>query len=75
MTAISHTANFSTADALPRILADLACPACGYPYPPDEQRPMTDNRLRIFCDGCGAFITISLSDEQAQTLYQRSSTP
>ncbi len=59
-------------DALPRILAE--CPACGYTFAADERRPTTDNTMRVFCDGCGAFMTISLSDEQTRALRPPSST-
>jgi len=68
---ISHTATFGAADMLPRILEDLACPACGYRDPDDAYNWITDNKLRIFCDCCGAFVTIWLSDEQANAIHRR----
>jgi len=68
---ISHTAKFSPADTLPRILEDLACPACGHQDRRDAPRSITGNKMRIFCDCCGAFITITLSDEQARALRRR----
>ena len=41
------------------------CPACGHEELGDAHLRITDNSLRIFCNGCGAFITITLNDEQA----------
>ena len=68
MSHISHTATFSPADPPTRILEDLACPGCGHQDPTDAHRPISENRMRIFCDCCGAFITIVLSDEQARAI-------
>jgi transcription elongation factor Elf1 len=54
------------------MLADLACPACGHV----ESRELPDriamNRMRIFCDCCGAFVTILLNDEQVEAIRGRS---
>ena len=74
MTGICHTAKFSATDALPRILEDLVCPACGHQDPGDAHSSITDNRIRIFCDCCGAFVTILLSDKQALVLRRHSAT-
>jgi hypothetical protein len=50
------------------MLADLACPACGNV----ESRELPDriamNQMRIFCDCCGAFVTIMLTDEQVEAI-------
>ena len=72
---ISRTAQFSPSDTLPRILEDLACPACGHQEPGHACRSVVDGKMRIFCDSCGAFITISLSDEQARVLRALGSDP
>lgn len=74
MSRISHTATFG-ADASPdRIRDQLACPACGHRDLGDAHLRMTDNTVRIFCSGCGAFITIALSDEQARAIRRCSAT-
>lgn len=65
---IVHAAKFSRTDTQPRILEDLACPACGRQEPADASTRITDNKIRIFCEGCGAFITVLLNDEQANAL-------
>jgi hypothetical protein len=67
---ISHNATFSPDDPLPTILADLACPECGNPDPGDAHGRITDNRVRFFCDCCGAFITVVLTDEQARAMHR-----
>jgi len=74
MSHVSRTATFNPGDAPGRILEDLACPACGHDDPGHAQRPIGDNKMRIFCDCCGAFITIALSDEQAQAIHRLSIT-
>lgn len=71
---ISHTAKFSPADTYSRILEDLACPSCGHQDPGVARSPITHNKIRVFCDSCGAFITISINDEQASAIH-RSSAP
>jgi hypothetical protein len=68
MTQISRTARFAPNDTLPVILADLACPACGRQDPRSVNGLIAGNRIRLFCDACGAFVTIALDDEQAQTI-------
>lgn len=75
MPEISRTAQFSPSDPLPHILEDLACPACGHQQPGARYRSVVDKKMRIFCDRCGAFITISLSDEQARVLRELGSDP
>jgi hypothetical protein len=67
---ISHTANFRPTDTLPTILEDLACPACGYQDPGEAHHRITHNMIHIFCDCCGAFTTILLSDEQARAIQR-----
>jgi transcription elongation factor Elf1 len=66
---ISRTAQFSPGDTAERIREDLACPACGHQDLGDAHPRVTSNELRIFCEGCGAFITISMNDEQVRTIY------
>ncbi len=70
MSYVSHTATFSPTDPLARMLQDLDCPICGHHDPGDAHRWITDNKVRIFCDCCGAFITISMTDEQARAIHQ-----
>jgi hypothetical protein len=72
LTHVSHTATFTPADMPARILEDLACPACGYHDPRHADRPISNNQIRIFCDSCGVFITIALSDEQARAIHRAS---
>lgn len=67
---ILHTAQFSPTDTARRILEDLACPACGRQDPADAYSLITNNKIRVFCDGCGAFITIALNDEQARAIHR-----
>lgn len=73
MSQISHTATFSPVDPLPRILQDLACPACGHQgaEPPNW---ISDNTLGVFCDCCGAFVSIAVSDGQAGVIRGWSAT-
>lgn len=68
MPELTHTAHFAAADALDRMLEEIACPACGYRDPADSYRVSRENRVRFFCDGCGAFVTILLSDAQAEAV-------
>lgn len=65
MRELTHIAQFSPVDEPSQILLDLACPACGHQDPGDLRQRVSDNKLRIFCDCCGAFTTVLLSDEQA----------
>jgi transcription elongation factor Elf1 len=69
---IFHTATFKPDDSPARIREEFACPSCGHGDPGDTHLRITDNSLRIFCTGCGAFITIVLSDEQAQAVRRGS---
>ncbi len=71
MTRISRTASFAPDDPPLVILDDLACPACGRQDPRAFRCPISDNRLRLFCDGCGAFVTVLLSDEQALAIERQ----
>jgi hypothetical protein len=73
LTEITRTAEFAPADATPWILRDIACPACGYRDPAGPERLSPGNRVRFFCDGCGAFVTILLSDAQAAAVRRWSS--
>jgi len=66
MSYISHTASFDPRDLPSVILADLACPNCGHQDLGDACDRITDRKLLIFCDGCGAFISTLLSDEQTE---------
>ncbi len=68
MTQISHTAEFRPDDPPAEILGELTCHACEHGQPGPLPRPITDNRLRIFCDRCGTFTTIVLSDEQVRAV-------
>lgn len=66
MTVITRTPTFGPGDPAERIIAEIACPACGYRDPAETYRVSPGNRVRFFCDGCGAFVTILLSDAQAE---------
>lgn len=68
MPGITRTARFRPADAVPEILGDIACPACGYLDPAEVSRFGSGKRVRFFCDGCGAFVTVLLDDAQAETV-------
>jgi hypothetical protein len=70
-----HTASFSPADDPVRILADLACPACGHHEPGPAYDRVVENKIRVFCDCCGAFVTITVSDEQAHAIRRWSARP
>jgi transcription elongation factor Elf1 len=50
------------------MLADLACPACGHVESRELPERIAMNRMRIFCDCCGAFVTILLNDEQVEAI-------
>jgi hypothetical protein len=65
---ISRHARFRASDPPALILEDLACPVCGFRDPGEPHLRITDNTIRIFCDGCGAFITILLDDEQGRAI-------
>jgi hypothetical protein len=62
---ITHTARLRTGDSVAQVLEDLACPACGHRDPGEAFPSITDGTVRRFCDCCGAFVTIRLSEEQA----------
>jgi hypothetical protein len=66
MAEITRTAQFGPADALARMLDDISCSVCGYREPADTYRLSVGNNVRYFCDGCGAFVTISLNPQQAE---------
>lgn len=68
MTVITRSAGFDPTDTAERILAAISCPACGYRDPSDIYRVTLANRVRFFCDGCGAFVTLLLSDAQADVV-------
>jgi hypothetical protein len=68
MTVIRRSASFGPADTAERIRAEIACPACGYRDPADAYRVTPGDRVRFFCDGCGAFVTIVLSAAQAEAM-------
>jgi len=68
MTNLTRPATFRETDPLTTILADLTCPRCGYQEPGSTPPPVADGSLRIFCEGCGAFITILLTAGQARAL-------
>jgi transcription elongation factor Elf1 len=74
MSQVFHIAKFSPEDSPSRIREELACPACGHQDPGDAHLRIADNTVRIFCSSCGAFITIALSDEQAQAIRSCSAT-
>jgi len=71
---LSHTAEFSPTDDSAAILTDLACPACGHQGPGPASGGIMDDKLRMFCDCCGAFVTITLNEEQARAIRRRSET-
>ena len=68
MREIIHTARFRPGDSLTQMLEDLACPGCGNRDPGEAFPSVTGDTVRMFCDGCGAFVTILLSEEQADAL-------
>lgn len=72
MPEVTHTATFRAADTFSRILEDMICPVCGYRDPADTYRLAPGNKVRFFCDGCGALVTVLLSAEQADVVQHRS---
>ena len=64
MSQILRTATFRPNDPLQRILEDLACPVCGFQSPDVAVSRPGGNRIRVFCDCCGTFVTIQLTDAQ-----------
>jgi transcription elongation factor Elf1 len=71
---IRHTATFSPDDSPARIREAFACPSCGHQDPGDAYLRITENTVRIFCSGCGSFITFTLTDDQADAIRRRSTT-
>jgi predicted RNA-binding Zn-ribbon protein involved in translation (DUF1610 family) len=67
MIVITRNAQLPPADETGRILEDITCPACGWRDPAAEYRLTPGNKVRFFCDGCGAFVTILFSDARAET--------
>lgn len=74
MSRVFHIATFSPDDSPARIREELVCPACGHQDPGEAHLRISDNTVRIFCSACGAFVTITLSDEQAQAIRRCSAT-
>jgi transcription elongation factor Elf1 len=74
MSQVFHIATFSPDDSPARIREELVCPACGHEDPGEAHLRISENTLRIFCSACGAFITITLSDEQAEAIRGCSAT-
>ena len=70
MPQISYTATFNPDDSLDRILDDLACPICRHKDPGATHRWISENQMRIFCEGCGAFVTVLVSREQATAIHR-----
>lgn len=70
MAQLMHTAEFDAAGGPEGMLAELACPACGYRDAAEAHRVRPGNRVRFFCDCCGAFVTIELSDAQASVVRE-----
>jgi hypothetical protein len=68
---VIRTASFGPSDSRDRILEDLACPTCGHREPASTLPSITEDRIRMFCDCCGTFTTIVLSDEQAVTVRRQ----
>ena len=70
MPQISYTATFGPDDSLDRILEDLACPICRHKDPGAAHHWISENQMRIFCEGCGAFVTVFVSREQATAIHR-----
>jgi hypothetical protein len=68
VTEIIRTATFRASDPPALILADLACPRCGWQDPGDAPRRIEDYALHIFCEDCGAFVTVLLDETQARAI-------
>jgi transcription elongation factor Elf1 len=71
---VFHTATFGPQDGPARIREELVCPACGHDDLGEAHLRISDNTLRIFCGACGAFVTITLSEEQARAIRGCSAT-
>jgi transcription elongation factor Elf1 len=74
MSRVFHIATFSPEDSPARIREELVCPACGHEDLGEAHLRISDNTLRIFCSACGAFATITLSEEQAEAIRGCSAT-
>ena len=70
MREITHTATFRPDDSVYRILEDFECPACGHRDSGDAFPSIARDRVRIFCDCCGAFVTIFLTEEQVDIVLR-----
>ena len=70
MAHIIRSATFDPADPPPRILEDLACPACGHQDPGLPHGRILDNRVRMFCEACGTFVTFEVTEEQARAVRE-----
>ncbi len=73
MLTITRTARFTPGADRAHIAEELACPSCGFADDAVTYRPTRENRLRVFCDGCGAFVVFTLSAEQAEAVRALSS--
>jgi transcription elongation factor Elf1 len=71
---VSHTATFDPEDSPDRIRDEFACPVCGHHDPGEAHLRISDNTVRIFCSACGAFVTITMSQEQAGAVRRCSAT-
>ena len=70
MPQVSYTATFGPDDSLDRIREDLACPVCRHEDPAAAHHWISENQMRIFCEGCGAFVTVLVSREQASAIHR-----
>jgi hypothetical protein len=64
---LSHTATFGDDDSRNAIVADLSCPSCGHDELDHGSRPVDDGTMHVFCDHCTAWITVTLTPQQAAT--------
>jgi transcription elongation factor Elf1 len=71
---ITHTATFNPQDSPARIREELACPACGHRDLGAAHLRITDDTIRIFCSGCGSFVTIVMTEAQAHAVRRCSAT-
>lgn len=75
MPQVIHIAKFSPGDPQARIVEELACPACGRCDVGDAHTRIVENQMRLFCDDCGSFVTIVLSDAQVLAIQSWSEKP
>ena len=73
MSEVISIATFRPEDSMARMLEDLACPACGHREQVGAFPSITGDRIRVFCDCCGTFATIVLSEEQAAAIRREQS--